>query len=102
MDGHRLYGWLAGNTANVIVKVTPDGIETAVAGALDQLTVAGSTSVVFGKGKDSRTLYATLADRRLRSTGLLHREASWLRLRCMPCKSIPDWPRGFTILQQGE
>ncbi|KAF9894519.1 hypothetical protein FE257_006403 [Aspergillus nanangensis] len=51
--------YVAAQKDNVLVRVTPDGHEAVVAGAPDRLTVAGPTSAVFGKGRQSRTLYVT-------------------------------------------
>jgi sugar lactone lactonase YvrE len=49
--------YIAGNFANVITKVSRDGVKEDVIGSPYQLTVAGTTSMVFG-GKGKRTLYA--------------------------------------------
>ncbi|CAG8899428.1 unnamed protein product [Penicillium egyptiacum] len=49
--------YIAGNFANVITRVNQDGVKEEVIGSPSQLTVAGTTSAVFG-GKGKRTLYA--------------------------------------------
>ena len=50
--------YLNTNVGNVIVAVRQDGKSATVAGALDQLTIAGGTSAVFGRGKgDCEILY---------------------------------------------
>ncbi|KAK2737834.1 hypothetical protein FQN57_007392 [Myotisia sp. PD_48] len=52
--------YIAGFSDNVVVKVTKEGVVSVVAGSKNQLTVAGGTSAVFGKGRrHSRTLYVT-------------------------------------------
>ncbi len=52
--------WAATNPDNYLVAVNPQTNDTAVivAGAVDQLTLAGSTACQFGRGKtDKRVLY---------------------------------------------
>ncbi|RMZ78736.1 hypothetical protein DV737_g3766, partial [Chaetothyriales sp. CBS 132003] len=60
--GHRnkAYIWLANNANNQIVVVSPDGDIEYVAGAPDEMTVAGATSVAFGVvAGDTDTLYVS-------------------------------------------
>lgn len=44
--------WINTNTGNTIVAVGQDGVSETVAGGLDQLTLAGGTDAVFGRGAD--------------------------------------------------
>lgn len=50
--------YLAGNAMNVVSKVSLNGQVEVIAGDLDSTTVAGATTVAFGRTKvDRRTLY---------------------------------------------
>ncbi|RMZ87285.1 hypothetical protein DV736_g5488, partial [Chaetothyriales sp. CBS 134916] len=60
--GHRneAYVWIANNANNQIVVVSQDGDIEYVAGAPDEMTVAGATSVAFGVvASDTDTLYVS-------------------------------------------
>jgi len=51
--------WVATNTDNTIVTVKPDGDCAVTVGAKDELTVAGASSVAFGRDDDEYTLYVS-------------------------------------------
>jgi hypothetical protein len=54
--------WAATNADNRLVAVTPDGTVTVVAGAPDELTVAGDVGGAFGRlPGDEKTLYVITA-----------------------------------------
>lgn len=49
--------WAATNADNRLVAVTPDGEATVVAGAPDEMTLAGAVAPAFGRRGDTDTLY---------------------------------------------
>ncbi|KAJ5312635.1 hypothetical protein N7508_003465 [Penicillium antarcticum] len=51
--------WVAGNANNTIFRINPDDEEIVVADALSTPSVLAPSSLVFGKGKHSRTLFGT-------------------------------------------
>lgn len=53
---------IADNSMNVILKVTPDGKNSTIAGSTDSLALASNTSLKFGRTKkDKDVLYVTTA-----------------------------------------
>lgn len=55
--------WAASNDGNTVVAVSPGGRKVeAVAGAKNQLTIAGGTATVFGRTRrDGKVLYVCTA-----------------------------------------
>lgn len=52
--------WVATNADNRVIAIRPDGAQEVVVGGKGTLTVAGDTSVRFGRGDgDKQTLYVT-------------------------------------------